>query len=187
LRKELIASSILVILIFVMTINGAIPFKSVMDLGETLKNSWSSESTEPPIPHAEDLSIKEFANNIKISLGEIKNKLAGIGIKIENENITIKELAEQKNISPNEIYKVLKKSGNGINSESQTRGYGRKTLEEICAEGKINIDQALKNLRTEGIEAQADEKLKDIAMRNNLLPVDVANIVLGNKKSVENI
>lgn len=186
LRKEFLLSIVVVVLIFVMTIYDFAPFKNVMSFGEELKASWSTEKTEPPIPHAEDLTVVEFAKTINMSVEEIKNSLSSKGIIIQDENITIKELASKNNISPNEIHTKLR-SGNKQQSQvtGEGRGYGRKTLAEISTENNINIDMVIKNLKTYGIEAEANEKLKDIAMRNNLLPVDVANKALGIKSTSE--
>jgi len=186
LRKELIISSLVVVLIFVMTINDSVPFKNVMDFGEELKDSWSTQKTEPPIPHAEDLTIFEFAKTINIPVDELKRSLVAQGFSIPNDEITIKEIAKQNNISPNDIYNKIKPNNNQLNQPlGEGRGYGRKTLSEICSQNNISIDVALSNLKAHGIEAKENEKLKDIATRYNLLPIDVANKALGIKKESE--
>lgn len=188
LRKELIASSLIVILFFIMTIYSVVPFKSVMDLGEELKESWTSESMEPPIPHAENLTISQFAKTINISVDDMLEKLMGKNLKISKEDITIKELAELNKISPNKIWNILKNPEAIENSSlSEGRGFGRKTLEVVCTQNNIGMEIALKNLKAEGINANGNEKLKDIAMRHNLLPIDIANIALGTKKNPDNI
>lgn len=188
LRQELILSSILVIILLFMTIYNFAPFSTVMEFGDQLKESWSSESTEPPIPHAENLTITEFAKTINIPIDELKEKLSSKNIIITQDDITIKKLAELNNISPNKIYNTLiKPVAQGSTSSGEGRGYGRKTLEDICFDNNITIDAALKNLQEEGIEAVGTEKLKDIAIRNNLLPIDIANKAIGIKKSPDNI
>lgn len=188
LRKELIASSLIVILFFIMTIYSVVPFKSVMDLGEELKESWTSESMEPPIPHAENLTISQFAKTINISVDDMLEKLMGKNLKISKGDITIKELAELNKISPNKIWNILKNPEAIENSSlSEGRGFGRKTLEDVCTQNNIGMEIALKNLKAEGINANGNEKLKDIAMRHNLLPIDIANIALGTKKNPDNI
>jgi hypothetical protein len=188
LRQELILSSILVIILLFMTIYNFAPFSTVMEFGDQLKESWSSESTEPPIPHAENLTITEFAKTINIPIDELKEKLSSKNIIITQDDITIKKLAELNNISPNKIYNTLiKPVAPGSTSTAEGRGYGRKTLEDICFDNNITINAALKNLQAEGIEAVGTEKLKDIAIRNNLLPIDIANKAIGIKKSPDNI
>lgn len=183
LRKELLVSALFVVIIFVMTIYDFVPFKNVMDLGENLKDSWSTEKMEPPIPHAEDQTITEFANTINMPVEELKNSLTAKGLNIPDENTTIKEIAKLNNISPSEIYNNVKRGNQQVNQPvGEGRGYGRKTLSEICAQNNISIEAAIANLKAHGIEAEENEKLKDIATRYNLLPIDVANKALGIKK-----
>lgn len=183
LRKELLVSSLIVVMIFLMTIYNFVPFKNVMDLGEELKDSWSNEKIEPPVPHAEDQTIAEFAKTINIPAEELKNSLTSKGLNIPDDKITIKEIAKLNNISPSEIYNNVKRGNQQINQPvGEGRGYGRKTLLEICSQNNISIETAIANLKSNGIEAEENEKLKDIAMRYNLLPIDVANKALGIKK-----
>lgn len=186
LRLELISSIIVILIFFVMVIYDFVPFKSVMDFGDQLKESWSNDSNEPPIPHAEDLLLTEFSSAIKIPVDEIKKRLGSENIFVPSEDISVKEIAELNNISPNRIYNLLKRTGNNSNAAAgEGRGFGRKTIHEICIENDINVETAIANLKLKGIEAGLDDKLKDIALRHNLMPVEVANIALGTKNDHE--
>lgn len=186
LRLELIFSIIVILIFFVMVIYDFAPFKSVMDFGEQLKESWSNDSNEPPIPHAEDLLLTEFSSIIKMSADEIKNRLGNENISVPSEDISIKEIAKLNNISPNRIYNLLKRTGSNSNAAAgEGRGFGRKTIQEICIENDINVETAIANLKLKGIEAGLDDKLKDIALRHNLMPVEVASIALGTKNDHE--
>ncbi|MBA4406908.1 hypothetical protein C0389_06505 [bacterium] len=179
-RKEMLGASILALLIFIMTVNGITPFSSVMTFGESLKDSWSSTSSEPPIPHAEEQSIVKFAETIKVPTDKLIGQLSSKGIKVENESSTIKEISAQNNIAPSDIYKIVKEtSDKPINVPAEGRGYGRKTIEQICTEQKISTDEGLNRLRAKGIKADKEEKLKDVAARNNLVPMDIANTITG--------
>lgn len=179
-RKEMLGASILALLIFVMTINGITPFSSVMTFGESLKDSWSSASSEPPIPHAEEQSIVKFAETIKIPADKLISQLSSKGIRVENASSTIKEISTQNNIAPSDIYKIVKEtSDKPINIPTEGRGYGRKTIEQICIEQNISTNEGLNRLRAKGIKADKEEKLKDVAARNNLVPVDIANVITG--------
>ena len=179
-RKEILGASILAVLIFVLTVSGATPFSSVMTFGESLKDSWSSSSTEPPIPHAEEQSIVKFAETIKIPTTKLISQLSSKGIKIENESSTIKEISVQNNIAPNDIYKIVKEtSDKPITVLTEGRGYGRKTIEQLCSELKIATTDGLYRLSVKGINADKDEKLKDVAARNQMTPIDIANTITG--------
>jgi len=36
---------------------GVPPFGTVMEVGEEIKNSWSTTTNEPPVPHAELMTV----------------------------------------------------------------------------------------------------------------------------------
>lgn len=180
LRKEIIGASLLALLVFALTVNDTTPFSSVMNFGQNLKDSWSTQNTEPPIPHAEEQTIQNFSETIKLPSNELRTKLASKGIHIDNDSTTIKEISKQNNLSPSEIYKLVQATTNQpISIPTEGRGYGRKTIEQICTELKISTDDGLNRLRAKGINADKDEKLKDVAARNNLVPIDIANTITG--------
>ena len=108
------------------------------------------------------------------------SQLSSKGIKIENESSTIKEISVQNNIAPNDIYKIVKEtSDKPITVLTEGRGYGRKTIEQLCSELKIATTDGLYRLSVKGINADKDEKLKDVAARNQMTPIDIANTITG--------
>lgn len=178
LRKELVAASVLSLLFFILTINNISPFVDVMDFGETLKGSWSTQTTEPPIPHAEEQSLVEFSKTVNIPIDDLKNKLNAQGFTINNDKAQIKEIAVLNKVAPSEIYNAIKDENSTHNIQSGSgKGFGRKTLEEYCSENNIQIELAISNLNKKGYSAKSSEKLKEIATRHNLLPIDIINAI----------
>jgi len=55
------------------------PFSSVMSYGESVKNSWSNPSTEPPAPHTELWTVAKFAETTKVPLESAMRNLADGG------------------------------------------------------------------------------------------------------------
>ena len=151
-----------------------------MNLGESLKDSWSTQNTEPPIPHAEEQTIQKFAETINLLPNELRTKLASKGIRIDSDSATIKEISKQNNLSPSEIYKwVLRKQLiNQLVFRLKEEVMEEKRLSKYT-ELKINTDEGLNRLRAKGINADKDEKLKDVAAKNNLAPIDIANTITG--------
>lgn len=179
-RKETFGALILAILVFVLTVYNVVPFRSIMTFGESVKDSWSTYNTEPPIPHAEEQSIVKFAETIRIPTDKLISQLSLKGIKIENESLSISEISRQNNIAPSDIYKIVREtSDKPENISTEGRGYGRKTIEQICSELKVSPEEGLKRLRTKGINADKEDKLKDVAAKNNLVPSDIANAITG--------
>ena len=178
LRKEILAASSIALLLFVLTVYGVTPFGSVMAFGESLKDSWSTQKNEPPIPHAEEQTIGKFAETIKLSTGELKTKLASKGIIIDSDSATVRDISKQNNVSPSDLYKLVQSATNQpISGSMEGRGYGRKTIEQICEDLKISVEEGLNRLKRKGISAEKDDKLKDVASRYMLTPMEVANSI----------
>ena len=93
-RNELLLASGFSVVVLLLTIENIPPFSSVMEFGEELSASWSDEDTEPPVPHAELLTLTEFAEVIKVGVTQLIHSLKTNGIEVPEKEITIKQLAE---------------------------------------------------------------------------------------------
>jgi hypothetical protein len=58
-------------------------------------------------------------------------------------------------------------------------GLGRKTLDTICSEKGLSIDEVLSRLKEKGIEAKASDRLKDISGRYDKTPMEIFAIIEG--------
>ncbi len=177
-RKEIFVALTLASLVFVLTLNRTVPFSSVMDFGESLKESWSAPTTEPPIPHAEEQTITKFAQTINLPKEKLLQSLKSKGVKVDSDSISIGELSKKNNMTPSELYKIVTESGGKIiEAPKEGRGWGRKTIEQICSELNLSTSEGLARLKAKGISAEQDEKLKDVASRNNTTQVEIANLI----------
>ncbi len=184
--RELAWAGGLTILILVLTIAQVPPFSTVMDFGEYLSDSWSNEQTEPPIPHAELLSLKEYCEKTELPLEEVLQRLRNQGVKGVDSLKTIGEIAEINGITPAELgQKISGKSASGSNGAGY--GYGRMTIAQICRQLQIPESLAVERLKTAGINFQPEEILRDIAERNEVKPIDLFKIIKGEAKNQENI
>ncbi|MBK7105620.1 MAG: DUF4405 domain-containing protein [Ignavibacteriae bacterium] len=182
IRVEFALSVIISFLVLLLTLNNIPPFSNFLEFGEYLKESWENEINSPPVAHAEILTLSEFSKITNIPVKQIKDKLQDSNILISNESLTLNEIAETNKLTPNELYNIIKNEKNEVVGNLQNqKGYGRKTIEEVCSELNINIESALQNLRNKNISADASDKLKNIANENNLLPIDVYNIIVNKK------
>ena len=66
MKRELAAPSLAGAAILAVSITGVPPFGTVMNVGEGIKNSWSTASNEPPVPHAELMSVAKLSETVKI-------------------------------------------------------------------------------------------------------------------------
>ncbi len=177
MRRELIFSSLMVVVMLVLIIFEAQPFQSVMDIGEDLSNSWSNEQTEPPIPHAELLTLPEYAEKTKLDLAKLLKTLRHAGIQGIDSAITIEELAKINHLSPRELIQQVDE--NSDKASPELLGYGRMNIQDICSALKIEESTAIDQLNKNNIQFEKTEILKDIAAKNDLEPIDIVNIIKG--------
>ena len=179
IRRELILSAILTLIIFFLVLINVPPFKMVMDIGENLSNSWSIEKTEPPIPHAELMPLDEFSQTVQIPLEEIITKLKDSEINVSHEKIIIKDLANQNNMSPQELYAIIinNNTNNLVIPKLQGAGYGRMTLQEFCNKNQIRIEDAIIKLNANGIEVSVNSEIRTIAKEKGVRPIELIKII----------
>lgn len=181
IRKELIYSVIFSAFIFGGTYTKIPPFITVLDFGESITDSWADESTEPPVPHAEELTLSEISTQVNLKTKQIMQKLNNNGFSVSDSNKTLQEIAEQYNTIPSDIYKAinlnLQKSNSSVTNTKYTpgSGYGRKLLSVVFNENALTWEEGIKLLKKSGILVSEDGKLKDIANENGKLPVDIIN------------
>lgn len=114
-KWEFYTSTTLTFVFFFGIIYSIPPLKVVADFGEYLTDSWEQVDEEPPIPHAELLTLTELAEQLKLSsVDRITSKLTLHKIKFSNNEQTLQELAKINETTPLEIYKLITKK-----SESQ--------------------------------------------------------------------
>ncbi len=65
-KKELIASSAIILISFFGTISKTPPFQSVMDIGEYFTESWESKDQEAPMAHTEAIDREIIIDNLKL-------------------------------------------------------------------------------------------------------------------------
>ena len=108
---EFITAFLLTLLFFLGTLYDTTPFQEVMQFGKDLSEKWEKKQSTPPIPHTEELRIKDLANIIfQTSPEKILIKLDSLGYDYHNEEQTLKEIANLNHTSPSLIFSQLKKN-----------------------------------------------------------------------------
>ncbi len=174
-KRELISSTLLILVFFFGTIYAVPPFKNILDLGENLTASWEKIEERAPIPHAELLTLTELSGQLNMPVDEITRKLDNHKTKYENvSSQSLQEIAEANSSTPIELYEIIsKKAAN----QMQGSGIGRKTIEEFATELGKSVDEVLEILKTNNIKAEKGETLKTIGENNNLPPRDVHKLI----------
>jgi len=136
-----------------------------MDLGEKAKNSWEESKITPPLPHVEQMSLKEFSTRIQVPVDQILSALRSKGYKVKDVQQTFAESAEANDISPNTLFETMKTESvkPALPETIEGTGLGEKTLEMICTEKGLSLDEVLSRLKKHGIDARPTDRLKEIA------------------------
>jgi len=180
MKWELAGASAAAVLLLTFSIADLPPFSTVMAFGEGVKNSWSTSASEPPLPHAELLSIDKLAEAVKIPADKIIENLARNGIPVESRDVTMGQLAERHNLSPQEVYqKIQSTDAKPTVGLTQGGGWGRMTVEQLCERAGITVETGLDRLRAAGIEASATSGLRDLGSKLGKSPIDIAKIIGG--------
>ena len=181
LKWELITATLVCLIVFVGTLWEIPPFSSTMDLGEYIKESWEESKADVPAAHAELLNIKEFSEKINVPPEQILEILKSKGHKVKDFQQTLGDIAKENNTSPERLYEEVKAGGvkPDVPTTIEGSGLGKKSLEKICAERGLSLDQVLEKLRQKGVEVSPDDRLKDVANELGVTPVEVFNIIEG--------
>lgn len=180
MKRELLAASAVAVLILVFTLLSVPPFSSVMALGEDIKNSWSSTASEPPVPHAELLTIEKLAETVKIPVDAAMANLARQGIPADSPQVTVQQLATRYALTPQQIYQHIQgENAKPVINPAAGGGWGRINVQQACERYGVPLDIGLQRLQAAGINATATMMIKDLATAQGKTPIDIANVIAG--------
>jgi len=177
-KRELALATAAVFAVAGLTLADQPPFGSIVDLGDRAKESWSAGGGEPPVPHAELLTLERLATTTQIPLDRVPANLDAAGVRGAEPRVTVAALASANDLTPQQVWVKLK--GREKPKEIPAGGgYGSKTVGEVCSQLDVALDDGLARLRARGIEASADSPMKDVAERHGKRPHDVVEILAG--------
>ncbi len=162
------------------------PLSTIINFGESIKDSASEKYGEPPYGHAELSSLKLFSKKVQIDLVKGKELLSNAGIKVKDDKQSIGDIARANAKTPKQIYEIMKpaavKPAPGQTAafpDSPPPGFGKKVLAEICAEYNLHIPDVLHALDKQGIKGTAEKTVKEVAADNDANPIQIFEIIQG--------
>jgi hypothetical protein len=160
------------------------PLRYIIDARETIAASWSTPFTEPPVPHAELLTLAKLGETIKMPLEKIEAKLSHARIDAGAPEATLGEIAERHGLRPSELYaKIREGEGKAAIPIAEGGGYGQKTVRQVSDQLQIPVADVMENLRRQGIEAAADSNVKALATEHGKLPIEIVRMMQGPTES----
>lgn len=121
-KKEFLIASLLNALFVIGTLTSIQPFKGFLDLGENIKDSWGEKSItvssssnsnikqisiKPPPQQLGRKSLQDLSDMGNINLEKSIEILQSQGINNIDSSIRIRQIANELDSTPTEIYKIL--------------------------------------------------------------------------------
>jgi hypothetical protein len=176
-KWELIAASVVSIIIFIGTIRNWTPFEPVMAFGAKVKESWDADFKAPPVLHMEIYTLAKLASELdSIPQSELLKALTDNNIKVSGIGITLKQLAADNNTTPAAIYEIISskfKKHPGPVAGGIPQGIGKYTVGSTAKSTGKDLSVLIEILKKKGIEAGEDTTLRTIADKLGVTPKDV--------------
>lgn len=177
---ELLFSLVLTAFVIWGTLAYLPPFSTGFQALENYLDHYEDTIENPPFGHAELAPLDGLINRMGFDQEQSLILLEKEGIKVESPSSTLKKIAAENRVSPAKIYGIIKTTKKEQNStepqpaqEEPLSGLGRMGLGTLANKMGMSPEKAVELLKVKGIEASADEKVKDIAEKAGMLPMDV--------------
>jgi len=146
----------------------------VVEISESIKDSAAQEYGEPPYGHAELSTLKTFTSKMGFDLAHSIERLGKAGVRLENEEQTIQQIAKLNKISPQQVYLTMKPAERaGMTKKlpiTPEPGFGKRSLADICKEYDLNIQTILRDFADNNIKATPQMNIKKIAEQKDISP-----------------
>jgi hypothetical protein len=165
------------------------PMSTIIKISESFKTAAATKYGDPPYGHAELSSLKNFSERENLNLKKSIELLESTGISISSEKETIKEIAKKSNRSPQQVYELIKPAsntaqpaisanGSPVFPDTPQSGWGKKILNDVCAEYGLQIETIIEKLADRDINAGANDAIKDIATANKIDPLGIFEAII---------
>ena len=107
LKWELVAAVLIVAVVVTGTLCEVPPLSSIIKLNDQIKVYWAGLAAKAPIPHAEDLTLEAFADEVRLSIDEVTSALRKEGFAVDNTNMKLKHIAERNGVAPSDLHAAI--------------------------------------------------------------------------------
>ncbi|PWW82172.1 hypothetical protein CR164_07515 [Prosthecochloris marina] len=176
--RELFTSVILFLLFGVGTYYAIQPFSAIIDFGNRVSDSWEQRDKQPPVPHAETMTLVELARQPGLG-GDaelLRTKLIQAGFSVTSVDETLAEIAVRNNTTAEKLYQHIAPAESGKHT-LPAEGLGRKTLQQVADEADIAAVSLQLALRQKSVEAEPSMTLKAIADNNRISMVELRKML----------
>jgi hypothetical protein len=163
------------------------PFGWVMSLNDRFKEAGAETYGEPPYGHAELSSLNVFSEKMNLDLEKSMALLSAAGYPVEDGGETLQAVGRKYGIPPRTILEVIRPASLADRSDSAVQplpdspppGTGNLTLADFGARYGLELKRLVGELKRQGIEADGETSLKQIASDNGTSPIDLYETIKG--------
>ena len=157
------------------------PFGWVMTLNDHFKDAAAAKYGEPPYGHAELSSLKTFTKKLGLDLSKSMAQLEKAGYPAGDPAMTLAQLAKKYRVTPQTLYLAIMAAGQEKQDaksgpqlpENPPPGTGSLTLAQLSGQHHLDLNTIVRELKRLGIEATAEQTIREIAAANSKGPMDI--------------
>lgn len=157
------------------------PFVYIQTVNEAAKDRGSAIYGEPPYGHAELSTLETFARRLDLELPSVVKRLEERGFVGIDPKADLATIAAENEISPQALYDAMqdphRDAAAGGLPKIPVPGTGKLQLTEVCETYNLDLDGILAGLAAEGLTAEPEEALQEIAARHALSPDEVYEMI----------
>ena len=158
MKRELGSASAVGVALLTLTIAGVPPFSTVMDVGDDIKNAWTVPTNEPPLPHAEELTVEKLAETVKMPARQGAGEPRGPGRQVEGTGRD--GAADRRRQRPDAtagLPEDAERRRETAGVDGRGGGWGRKTVDDICRQYAVPVDTGVARLTAAGFDAAGSD------------------------------
>lgn len=107
-KREMVSALVTFAIIFGFTLAKIPPVYSVMDLGNSISAEWGLKRGQPPVPHAEEMTLREFSKELLNTDAEkVMTKLRELGYTVSDSTQVFEDVATENELASSELFSVL--------------------------------------------------------------------------------
>jgi uncharacterized protein DUF4405 len=109
MKKELALAMLIALVCVAGTITELPPFGAVAALNDDIKDYWEQRATRAPVPHADELTLEEFASQVNLPVSDLTAALGNEGFDATDIHLTVGELGRRKGVAPSAVLAAIQK------------------------------------------------------------------------------
>jgi len=191
-KRELVLSVALTVLVIALSVLDLPPASWVFNWNAQIKRAWvTSPELEPPYGHAEESSLAGLAKRMDLDLPAAMAALEAEGVRFDSERDSLERIARANGTTPMAIYAIMQRFASAPGQvvltgltplDVETRyagsGLGRKSLGELLEQLGLDRTTALRRLREANISAEPQDNVRQLAEQHGDTPIELLKIML---------